>query len=94
MPNEMTPQEIAEKLLYLDSLIESDEDVRVLSAAASIVRKVADGEYAPIVHGKWIICSDGYYPYCSKCKQEPKSGKMSKYCPSCGALMDGKDGEK
>lgn len=39
----------------------------------------------------WIICSDGYYPYCSNCKTEPKSGIMSKYCPECGRKMeDGK----
>lgn len=38
----------------------------------------------------WIICSDGYYPYCSNCKTEPKSGIMSKYCPECGRRM--KDG--
>lgn len=38
-------------------------------------------------HGKWIICTDGYYPYCSECRNEPKSG-MTKYCPNCGAKMD------
>ena len=39
--------------------------------------------------GKWVICSDGYYPYCSKCKEEPKGGNMTSYCPNCGAKMDG-----
>jgi hypothetical protein len=34
-------------------------------------------------HGRWIICSDGYYPYCSECKHEPKSGNMTHYCPNC-----------
>lgn len=38
---------------------------------------------------KWIISSDGYYPYCSHCKTEPKNGMMSNYCPECGARMDG-----
>ena len=38
-------------------------------------------------HGRWIICSDGYYPYCSACFSEPKGG-MSKFCPNCGAKMD------
>lgn len=43
----------------------------------------------PTAH--WIICSDGYYPYCSNCKTEPKSGIMSKFCPECGRKMeDGK----
>ena len=38
-------------------------------------------------HGKWLISSDGYYPYCSRCGHEP--GKMTKYCGECGAEMDG-----
>ena len=39
-------------------------------------------------HGRWIISSDGYYPYCSECKEEPAKGIMSKHCPNCGAIMD------
>jgi hypothetical protein len=39
--------------------------------------------------GEWIICSDGYYPYCSECKNEPKNGVMTEYCPHCGAKMKG-----
>ena len=39
-------------------------------------------------HGKWVICSDGYYPYCSECKEEPKGGNMTSYCPNCGATME------
>ena len=41
----------------------------------------------PVMHGRWIICSDGYYPYCSECKKEPKNGEMTNYCPNCGADM-------
>lgn len=40
--------------------------------------------------GHWIISSDGYYPYCSECKSEPKSGEMTDFCPSCGADMRGR----
>ena len=42
-------------------------------------------------HGKWNINPDGYYPYCSCCKQEPKGGAMTDYCPNCGAKMDLKE---
>lgn len=37
--------------------------------------------------GRWIISSDGYYPYCSKCKKEPPGKIMTKYCSNCGAKM-------
>lgn len=39
--------------------------------------------------GKWLINSDGYYPYCSECRKEPKSGDMTDFCPNCGADMRG-----
>lgn len=39
----------------------------------------------------WTINSDGYYPYCSYCHEEPKSGIMTNFCPNCGRRMeDGK----
>lgn len=41
--------------------------------------------------GVWIICSDGYYPYCSNCSYEPPWVYMrdmrTPYCPNCGAKM-------
>ena len=47
-------------------------------------------------YGEWIINSDGYYPYCSLCYQEPEGRVMTKYCPTYGAKMSGADmrGEK
>ena len=36
---------------------------------------------------EWRINSDGYYPYCSNCNKEPEGGKMTDYCPNCGAYM-------
>ena len=41
----------------------------------------------PVRRGKWVICCDGYYPYCTECGKEPKSGDMTNYCPDCGAKM-------
>ena len=35
----------------------------------------------------WIICDEGYYPYCSNCGAEPEGRVMTKYCPNCGAFM-------
>jgi hypothetical protein len=42
-----------------------------------------------VKHGEWKISSDGYYPYCSECKNEPKNGKLTNYCPNCGSMMRG-----
>ena len=43
----------------------------------------------PVKHGRWIINSDGYYPQCSECMNEPQSRIMTNFCPNCGARMDG-----
>ena len=44
--------------------------------------------------GQWIINSDGYYPYCSICKNEPQGRIMTDYCPNCGAYMKGESNDK
>lgn len=41
--------------------------------------------------GRWIICCDGYYPYCSQCSNEPQNRAMTKYCPNCGTKMESDD---
>ena len=45
--------------------------------------------YRKQIKAEWIISSDGYYPYCSRCKNEPKNGVMTDFCPNCGAYMKG-----
>lgn len=35
---------------------------------------------------KWIISSDGYYPYCSECHNMPN--EVTKKCSHCGAIME------
>lgn len=63
-----------------------DQDIADFNRDVEIVRSALNA--GPVRHGRWIISSDGYYPYCSECKEEPKSGNMTKYCPNCGSKMD------
>lgn len=53
------------------------------------------GEYTPLIHAHWIIvnCYDGGAKKCkcSNCKGTVKFFENSyKWCPNCGAKMDGK----
>ena len=57
--------------------------------AENFLKSETLAEFQPVIHAKWEISSDGYYPYCKKCNARPENGKMTKYCPSCGAKMDG-----
>ena len=68
------------------------DDVRDVDAIlADRVKDAPAADVEPVRHGRWLINSDGYYPYCSECKEEPKSGIMTHYCPNCGAKMDKED---
>ena len=65
-----------------------------------IIDTVPAVDMAPVVHGRWNcvghVCVDGEYEdtfRCSKCSIP--YFRKSRYCPNCGARMDGerKDGE-
>lgn len=68
------------------------KDIDALKAAIEFLKNAA-----PVKHGawaekkgdttNWIICCDGYYPFCSGCGEEPPGREMSKYCPNCGRRM-------
>lgn len=60
-----------------------------INAAYEAIQSEPAADVAPVVHSKWEICCDGYYPYCLNCKAEPPGREMTKYCPNCGAKMDG-----
>ena len=60
-----------------------------INAAYDAVQSEPTADVTPIIHSKWEICCDGYYPYCLHCGREPQGREMTKYCPNCGAKMDG-----
>ena len=89
--NEMTAGEAAEELCRISRAFDT---TGACSYAASILRAIAAGEYKQVVHAHWIkrpFPHIGGELRCSHC-----NGIFStelyryNYCPSCGALMDGK----
>ena len=73
------------------------EDLRI---AASCLRKIASGGYAPVVHAHWIhkdcdgIPTENHesisYAECSNCGHEIHNvDREAERCPSCGSLMGG-----
>lgn len=48
-------------------------------------------DVAPVVHGEWEFISLDGSLWCSRCKRPSGHGRKyeNKYCPNCGAKMDG-----
>ena len=63
-------------------------DVFDIEMMKKMVEKLPAADVAPVVHSKWEICCDGYYPYCKRCRNEPQGRVMTQFCPNCGAKMD------
>lgn len=40
------------------------------------------------LNSRWLISSDGYYPYCPKCHYRP-NGELKRFCANCGMDMLG-----
>ena len=83
---------LAEVIENLDIRV-AGKPARWNDAKYSVLREISqapDADVEEVKHAKWEINCDGYYPYCSNCKTEPKNGVMSKHCPECGAKMDGR----
>lgn len=95
---EMTPIEAAGKLQIMacqySHIRKNDWEWEAIQQAASYLRKIASGEYAPVVHTipQKIKPTD---PKALFEKQCPKCDSLlfatDNFCGICGALMDGKD---
>lgn len=60
-----------------------------------IITDLVDGipavDAVPVVHGRWVISSGSLWPIgdCSVCGEQHIGTNSAKYCPNCGARMDG-----
>lgn len=101
---EMTPLETAERIksaaynlrgfakcLRKTGRAENNVLADDVDLAVSYLRKIASGEYAPVVHGRWEQ-KGTQWPICTNCgKPTLSKGYCPAYsdiCPSCGAIMD------
>ena len=68
-----------------------DDDIR------AFVKAQPAADVAPVVHGEWLLRHEGYGHYweCSSCHKNPciYVTKDTRYCPNCGAKMDGGDND-
>jgi len=67
----------------------SDETERALNAAIEEIKAISAADVAPVRHGRWTA-----EDRCSACGEEPLTDfdvTLMRFCPYCGAKMDGGD---
>ena len=64
------------------------------------IKAIPAADVAPVVHGRWVKGEEGEWS-CTNCRETVaicESGRertyRKPYCPNCGALMDGGDGNE
>ncbi len=59
-----------------------------------IIKSVPAADVAPVRHAEWVVCGDGdnvpwMCSHCGKTTAHKYKVIYGKYCPNCGAKMDG-----
>lgn len=80
-----------------DALLKGRQDHEMISTHLIWNAPTIDAE--PVRHGRWLDGNRGkhdgtlyWYRYCSEClyeRNDDNTDKDTKYCPDCGAKMDG-----
>lgn len=93
---EYIEREALEKALTVAAANDKDKNRRTWAKAICVLHDLPTVDVAPVVHGRWIWDTNGLYPkpLCSKCRYEPYRRSnhnldLPRYCPNCGAKMDG-----
>ena len=65
-----------------------------LEKAAKRVSVIPAADVAPVRHAEWVVCGDGdnvpwMCSHCGKTTAHKYKVIYGKYCPNCGAKMDG-----
>ena len=86
--------EYIEREALKQSIKNSDMWNREKMSALMIVSAEPAADVAPVVHGEWIVCGDGedvpwMCSHCGKTTAHKYKIMYGKFCPNCGARMDG-----
>ena len=85
------------KRIIQESIDESDFDLfkQVMNQMCVLLDKAPTVDTVEVLRGNWVCVDDcvlignGKHFECSMCGVWQHRGKLSKYCPNCGAKMDG-----
>ena len=71
-----------------------DAKFEVMEIFDFVDHRVESADVAPVRHGEWVACGDGdnvpwMCSHCGKTTAHKYKVMYGKYCPNCGAKMDG-----
>lgn len=87
MEDYISRQKLIDKITSMrDSSSELSVEDHIYGLILNLINSMPKENIQEVKLGHWNVCSDGYYPICSECKQEPDTWrKITNYCPHCGA---------
>lgn len=66
----------------------------IADCIAEAISLIPSADVAPVRHGRWRAYSDCGVTRCSVCDWSIEECVDYKYCPNCGAKMDGGDNDE
>lgn len=74
------------------TIMSEPPDAHYPSWYADKIKAIPTADVAPVRHGRWVD-TDYEFAQCSLCKYPVYAAwNATNYCPNCGAMMDGGDG--
>lgn len=84
-----------EALLLITDLPVNSTDAETVQRCVEVISNMPTVDAVPVVHGHWKEDPSGYgFWICSACgfvSEASAANMLYKFCPVCGAKMDGKD---
>jgi hypothetical protein len=90
-------QEAITTIEHIAQYMDEDELLHHSRPLAIAYLALTEDASAPVAHGEWLLRHEGcgHYWECSVCHENPciYVTKHTKFCPNCGAKMDGDSDE-
>lgn len=93
MDEYISREEVFDEIRFQREYAEANGESLVVDTCDAMLynlRKIKTADVEPVKHGRWIRRpTDHFYPcHCSVCDEVSESSGY-KFCPYCGAIMDG-----
>ena len=75
-------------LRYVKDVITFESEINCKKDENKFLNELLNGITITSLNSKWVISSDGYYPYCPNCHYRPE-GELKRFCANCGMDMKG-----